>query len=382
MWVMLRLPVTLGLAFKSVLANRWKAVVPMLAIAFATTMAAFSLNTVSAISKIGRNLALWGWDNSDVDIVRGGRRLSIAHEELLERLRKDEHIAAIVPRAQLEGQIPSRGDFSSKMISGFAYLGDMALLGVVNVEGRNPASPSEISIAVGTARDYAKKVGDSFEINLEGTTLQFTIVGIFQTLERLGQGFRVQASAVWRADPLFEPAAYGVRLVDRSQAEQFIQDVERQFGESLRAVKVTNLQISSVTDNMSLALLAVCLLFLMMSLIFVVNSTLLSVKEERSTFCVLKTLGMTPFELRMVCVLKLLLIACIALAVGLPTGVLLIPIVFDFVLPSLGIVAFPMETAIGPTLALIPIVLALTAAAAWLPAGSATLVNPRQFNLE
>ena len=41
-----------------------------------------------SINRIGANLAQWGWDNADVNIVRGGRRSSITHEEFLERMRK------------------------------------------------------------------------------------------------------------------------------------------------------------------------------------------------------------------------------------------------------------------------------------------------------
>jgi putative ABC transport system permease protein len=376
------LPVIVGLALRSLLARKRKALAPMLAITFAATMATFTVNTVSSIRAIGRNLALWGWDNADVDIVRGGRRLAISHEEFLDRLGHDPRIAGIVPRAHLEEQIPGRGDLPSKLISGFAYLGDMDLLGVVNVAGRNPQTESEMSIAVGTARDYGKGIGDSFELIVEGHALQFTVVGIFQTLERLGQGFRLQAAGVCRADPLFEPTFYGVRLADATQTEPFVHDVERRFGEAAHATRALNLQIESVTDNMELALSAVSVLFLLMSLVFVVESTYLSVQEERASFSILKTLGMTPLQMRLVCVTKLSLIACAGLVLAIPLGIVLTPLIYNLVLPAVGIVAFPMQVALAPMLVLSAGVLLLTAAAAWLPAGSARRASPREFHLE
>jgi putative ABC transport system permease protein len=381
-WKLPHLPVPVGLAVRGLLARKRKAVVPMLAIAFAATMATFSVNTVQTISAIGRNMALWGWDKADLEIVRGGRRLSVTHEEILERLGQDRRIAGIVPRSHLEAQVAGDGRFPSRLIQGYAYRGDMDQLGVVNVSGRNPRNDSEVSIAVGTARDCRKTVGDSFELGIEGRTLPFTVVGIYQTLDNLGQGFRVQASGIWRADPLFEPASYGVRLVDASQAESFIRDVERQFGEAARAQRTSNLQIASVTDSMSAALAAVSGLFLLMALVFVVESAYVSVQEEYASFSILKTLGMTPFQMRLVCVCKLLLIACAGLAVAIPLGTVLTPVVFNLLLPAFGVVAFPMEVAVAPLLALVAMVLLLTAAAAWLPAGAAGRASPRQFNLE
>src|SRR5262249_27404584 len=131
-WNLPGLPMVAGLALRSVLARKRKAIAPLLAIAFAATMATFSVNTVQSINRIGQNLALWGFDNADVDIVRGGRRQSITHEEFLERMRHDRRIAGIVPRTQLEAQIPARDNIPSSMIQGTVYLGDMEPLGVVN----------------------------------------------------------------------------------------------------------------------------------------------------------------------------------------------------------------------------------------------------------
>ncbi len=268
------------------------------------------------------------------------------------------------------------------MIQGTVYLGDMELLGVVNVKGRNPRTDSEIAIGVATVRETGKTVGDDFELNIEGHTLRFTVVGVYQSIQDLGHGFRTQASAVWRADPLFEPTFYGVHLANASQVDEFIRDVERQFGEAARARRITISELSLVTDNMSLALKAISGLFLLMSLVFVVESAYMSVQEERASFSILKTLGMTPLQMRLIGVLKLSLIACAALVLSIPLGTLLAPLVFNHLLPSFGITAFPMEVAMVPMLVLILVVVALTAAAAWLPAGRATKASPRQFNLE
>jgi putative ABC transport system permease protein len=268
------------------------------------------------------------------------------------------------------------------MIQGSVYSGDMDLLSVANVKGRNPRTDSEIAIAVGTARETGKSVGDEFELNIDGHILRFTVVGIYQSIQNLGQGFRVQASAVWRADPLFEPMVYGVHLYDASQADEFIRDIERQFGEAARAKRITISELALVTDNMSLALSVVSGLFLLMSLVFVIESAYMSVQEERASFSILKTLGMTPLQMRFVSVLKLSFIACAALVLAIPLGTFLTPLVFNRLLPAFGVTVFPMEVAIAPMLVLVCIVVALTAAAAWWPAGMATRANPRQFNLE
>ena len=117
-------------------------------------------------------------------------------------------------------------------------------------------------------------------------------------------------------------------------------------------------------------------------MVFVVESAYMSVQEERSSFSILKTLGMTPLQMRLVSVSKLSLIACAALVLAIPLGTFLTPVVFNRLLPSFGVTVFPMEVAIAPMLGLVCVVMALVAAAAWFPAGMATRVSPRQFNLE
>jgi ABC-type antimicrobial peptide transport system permease subunit len=119
-----------------------------------------------------------------------------------------------------------------------------------------------------------------------------------------------------------------------------------------------------------------------MSLVFVVESAYMSVQEERASFSILKALGMTPLQMRFVSVLKLSFIGCAALVLAMPLGTFLTPLVFNRLLPAFGVTVFPMEVAIAPMLVLACFVVALTAAAAWLPAGMATRASPRQFNLE
>ena len=118
------------------------------------------------------------------------------------------------------------------MIQGTVYLGDMELLGVVNVKGRNPRTDSEIAIGVATARETGKTVGDDFELNIEGHTLRFTVVGVYQSIQDLGPrishagvGGLACRSAV-RADVLWSAPGQS------SQVDEFIRDVERQFGEA------------------------------------------------------------------------------------------------------------------------------------------------------
>ena len=88
---------------------------------------------------------------------------------------------------------------------GCLVAGDIDALGFRNLEGRNPKSADEVSIGVNTAREFGLGIGDTYGLYVGGERLDLQIVGLFQTLNNGGTGFRIGLDAVRRANPMHEP---------------------------------------------------------------------------------------------------------------------------------------------------------------------------------
>ena len=103
------------------------------------------------------------------------------------------------------------------------------------------------------------------------------------------------------------------------------------------------------------------------------SSQLLSIRERRRDFAVLKTLGFTPGQIVLSVLSSSALLALVAVGIGIPLGLIASRVMFDILSNAAGIGtgvgALPGVTWLAP---LVPIVLLVTAVASALPARTAS----------
>ena len=202
-------------------------------------------------------------------------------------------------------------------------------------EGQMPSRPGEVLVSQTIASDLGVAVGDGIQAVVsapEGErTLDLVVVGRYVDVD--GEVMMVTRdtlpSSALPTDYLIKvrPGVNGRQLANALIADSGgILDPEV-IAESVREVRG---QIRPVMFGLNAILLFIAGINLLSSL-------LLTVRERRRDFAILKTIGFTPGQIAASVFTSSLLLASIALAFGLPLGLVASRVVFDFLSSSAGI---------------------------------------------
>ncbi|MCX8132193.1 MAG: ABC transporter permease [Clostridia bacterium] len=380
------LPVTLILGIKQMAANKRQSLFMLASTIITVFVLVFSVNIYNSLINMGKDSSYWGFDNSQMYIYRNSGMNQLSHDELVKKLKDDRRAETVVPVGYVTASAtPSSKNKSSRNLYGNIYDGDMHSIGLVNIEGRNPESDNEISIAVNTSKHYGRTVGDYLDMYLYGKKITFLITGVYQTISNSGQGYRLQASLIRELDKDFQFSSYAVNLVEGVDSRKFAEEYEAQYGEALDIQFSENgftSTMSSITSNMTIPVVFVCVMFMAVSFIIIFNSTLMNIFESRKSFGIFKSIGMTPKQIRASMVYKVLILAVLSLLIGIPIGLAVSPHILGAMLVSQGVVKFPFNISAIGTIASIPLCLILTGISTWIPSGRILGISPRSLIVE
>ncbi|MGE0556111.1 MAG: ABC transporter permease, partial [Gemmatimonadales bacterium] len=379
------LAVPVLLAIKNLGLSRRRAAFLCVSVGFATVAAALAVNLDHSFQQMRTDLAPFGFDGANVRVSRTGRRFGMRHEALMEALASRPDVGAVATWDPLDGTVwlPATGFPQTTM--GIVVDGDMEGLRYGNLRGRNPSAAGEVSLAIRTAADLAKDLGDTVQINLLGVTLDLVVTGVYQSINNTGHGFRIRLDAVKVADPLWRPSQYGVALAPGVDPDRFMAELEREYGEAVDAKPGDYFirdQLDAILAGLRLANGFLAAVFLLAASIFIVNTTLLTIAENRRMFGILKTVGMTPAELRSSVVYGALLLAVLGVLAGLLLWWLAAPPALSAFFSQVGLVSFPLRHSLVGMAVAVAAILGFAACSAWMPSRRVLTVNPRNLIVE
>ncbi|TYQ15843.1 UNVERIFIED_CONTAM: ABC-type lipoprotein release transport system permease subunit [Acetivibrio alkalicellulosi] len=376
-----KLPLSMIIGIKQLLSQKRQAAFLLIIFFLTSFVLTFSVNGYNSISKMPNNLSLWGFDESHVYIERSGKRITIDHNELMDELSLDERVKSVVPLSWIiTGVVPEDQQNPSMNIIGVAYEGDMSSINLINLEGINPQNQDEISIATNTAKKYNKKIGDDFELFIEGKKIIFKVTGIYQSMSNLGQGYRIQTSAVKNVNPLFEPSSYAVLLNNPKDSERFIYHYENLFGEAVELSLTTEFfgeMFDEVTMSMGAALAFIAVIFVIVLIAIIINSTLLGIHRHKKNYGIYKSFGMTPFELRLSILYKNLAAGIPSILLGVPISLYISPKIVESLLSQMGVIKFPVTVHVSGTVAAMIFCLLVCIISTWVSSGQVLKISPK-----
>ncbi|MDX1382706.1 MAG: FtsX-like permease family protein, partial [Thermoanaerobaculia bacterium] len=326
-----------------------------------------------------------GFDSADVRLTRSGARFGIRHERLMDTMRARPDVAAIATWDYIEGTLLREDGRPGQDLTGTALDGDVEGVGYRNLRGRHPEADDEVSLAVNTARNEGRDVGDEVRIHVLGRPLRLRVTGVYQTLNNGGTGFRIRLEALRRANPLYAPVQDGVVLAEGTDPEAFMTAVEGRYGEALDA-KPGDFFVREIMDTVTAGMRVsngfLALVFLAAASVFIFNSTVMGIAENRRMYGIFKALGMTPAELRLAVVLGVAAQATAGVAIGLVGWWLGGGVGLSALFSNLGLTAFPVETDPVGTLVLVPTILGFSLLAGWLPSSRLLALDPKGLIVE
>jgi putative ABC transport system permease protein len=378
------LSLSLILAIKQIVTNKKQSVFIFITLVVTAFMITFTINIRHSLIKLSDNLAYWGFDGSEYQVVRSATKGSTKHEELFNALKSDKRIKAVVPYYYIEASfteaIDSEG-IPAKQISGFGYEGDMDSIGLLNINGKSPKEKNEVSIAINTSRRLKKTVGDYINITIAGKTKTFLITGVYQAMINEAEGYRAQKAAITDMDPTFDTKAYSVVFKDKVDNKEFVKDFTNKYNDiSIDRTREVNGKIfNDIGKNISVPILMVGVIFILISFVNIFNIVLINVYEERKNYGVYKALGFTIKQIRLSIINRIMALTAVATFIGIILGFTLGPKMIELALSKQGLVEFPFLITTNTTVFGILLFIIIVFAAVWFPTSKLLGINLREL---
>jgi hypothetical protein len=320
----------------------------------------------SSVGRLVDDGATYGYN---YDYVAGAPTGGPLDASVIDAARTAPGVAGAMALSQASGSI--RGD-------------DLDLVGVeplrgglepVVLAGRFPASPDEVALGELTARSLGVHVGDEMSFDADGGPVTYHVVG-FVVLPSVsfgeggGRGGAMVLSGLQRVSPETQPEQLALRLEPGTAPDEVALGVPvgPSSGQS-RPPDVVNVARARSVPTIIAVVVG------LLALVVLVHALLTSVRARRLDVAVLRALGADRRWIARVVHIQASVLGLIALAIGVPVGIVTGRAVYRVFADRLGLVATPsMPIVVVGSLAIAVLVLVNLSAA--LPARHAARVAP------
>jgi putative ABC transport system permease protein len=210
------------------------------------------------------------------------------------------------------------------------YRGDATWVGLEMITGRWYRGAGEAIASSGLLRTTGHHVGDTVTLTADGGSRKLTIVGEY--LGGQGEGLVADASALTGLSTRAGPSEYDIALVPGTSIDAYIQALTAADPEA----HAENRVVEDGEDNFAIILGLIGTLTLVLTLVAalgVFNTVVLNTRERVHEIGILKTLGMTPRQVRAMVVASMVGLGVVGGAIALPLGVFLhariVPVMAD-----------------------------------------------------
>jgi len=379
------IPISLVIGLKNLMSGKRRELYDLISISVTAFVLLFSINVFNSMAKMDDNMPFWGLDGSDVTIKRTGGIFGVRYETLKQYLEKDPSVVIAGCNSSIEITVPATKDSPAKKVSGDVVDGDLDKFGFINLTGKNPSKPGEISLGISLAEKYNLNLGDDFEVLVRGQAQTFKVTGIFQSTNMGGYTFRTTLESILITNPYFEPPVLTVVLDEKADRENFMQTLEAGFGQAVDVEpreKLVEAQLKSITKSLGMVLGFLSLVFLLVSFVSIFNSTAMGINESKRLYGIYKALGYTQTQVRLMIVSKSAVLGVVAAVAGSVLFITLTQKIMAILMTQIGMAQFPMVISSLGSIMMLPIIIALCIISAWLPSNRIARIKSRELIVE
>jgi ABC-type antimicrobial peptide transport system permease subunit len=250
--------------------------------------------------------------------------------------------------------------------------------------GRWPTSDDEIALGAITLGQIGAKIGDRISVSASGKTYDMTIVGepVFPDFG-FGPGFGQGAGLTYEGLKRFYPStSVGLALgrfapgADQQAVSDEINPVLRRLQAAFQPGSITDLGDSTKeaqrSQNVPLVLAS---LFTLSALATLIHVLITSVRRRRKDLAILRTLGFKKRQIASAVAWQSVVLALVALVIGVPAGILIGRLGWSLFATNLGVVSVPVVAWL-PVAAAIPVTIVVAVVISIGPALAARRTKP------
>ncbi|KOS71807.1 hypothetical protein AEA09_00235 [Lysinibacillus contaminans] len=207
-------------------------------------------------------------------------------------------------------------------------------------EGRQPKYENEISISWVVSNQINKEIGDTVKVKYGAETDSYVITGLSQTVGNLGQTASLTMDGIQRLQPNYKGTTLFVYL-DGISNKDFIQNVQKQYGNYIADTLDFDKQIESQTSMYTDAVFAVMVIILTITVLVVVLILYLVIQtiitKRKKEFGVMKAIGYSTIQLMNQISISLLPIIITGVGIGSLLGIFFTNPMLSILLSSAGV---------------------------------------------
>ncbi|GGN75477.1 hypothetical protein GCM10010112_46760 [Actinoplanes lobatus] len=306
-------PITFGLA--SPFARPARTAVTMVAILLGVTTVVFA----AGLSKSLTELAAAGNRVEQVPILVAagmhGPEPTADPEKIRTIIEAQPETAAVTAARETEARVPGSG----LPLRIRAYQGDASWTGYPLLSGRWYANPGEAVAGARLLSSFGVRVGDELTVTTPGGRTTVRIVG---------EVFSNGSTAVMIMDAAGLSGSLALRgfevgVTPGTDLHSYAATLNAAFGETAHAEISAETQENEIVTAMLALIATLTLLLTAVAGLGVLNTVVLETRERVHEIGVLKTLGMTPGQVRLMVISSMLLIGAAGGALAVPLGRLL-----------------------------------------------------------
>jgi ABC-type lipoprotein release transport system permease subunit len=252
-------------------------------------------------------------------------------------------------------------------------------------DGRLPEAPGEVALGARTLRQLDVSLGDTVDLaDFDGghgraVTVVGTAVFPYESAETIDDGAALLPETLFDVtDESTASIHYVMRYADGTDpaaVEAALAEehglVFNRFTSPHPPAQVRNI---SVTKQVAVAL---AVFFSLLGVLAVTHAVVVSSRRRRLDLAVLRTLGFVRRQVRVAFLAQSLVFGIVATVIGIPIGVLTGRLVWRAVTDELGAVTTPTAPW-GAVLAIVPVVLVVSALLSWWPGRAASRRRPSE----
>lgn len=385
----LQLPTSAFIAIRQIFTQRGQSLLVFcgfVALSAVLTFSIYLMNTFNG-SNVFEKADEWGFDKRyDTMVFKENASINF-RRHIFNIVEDDERIRCILPVQDvgIPTRIEPQNGKPAKNVTVSAYDGEMSEIGEKNLEGRNPISDNEVSINVNVSKEYGKSIGEYITVSIIGKKMDLKITGIYQGIFRMGWNLRVQASVVRLATPEYRIYRYGLIYKNSNDRESFLNEYYEKYKDKIDIQpfgETINGYMYGINAGINSFVILLSCIFAIVMLIIIFNSTLVNIYREKRIYGMYKSIGMTPTQVRMIIVWRVIFLAMAGSIIGMLISCFGADTMMELLASGVGIVEFPGVQTLEGILVVIPICLFIGFISSWVPSRNIRNISPRTLIMD